>query len=58
MSYICNTMVKHVEVINIRLPDELIKWIDSLVAKKIYKTRSEAIREFSREYIATQGGRS
>lgn len=51
-------MVKHVEVINIRLPDELIKWIDSLVAKKIYKTRSEAIREFSREYIATQGGRS
>ena len=36
---------------NVRLPVEITKWLDSLVKKGIYKSRSEAIREFSREYI-------
>lgn len=45
-----------VRVVNIRLPDEIIKWLDSLVKKNIYNSRSEAIREFSREYILKHRG--
>lgn len=44
-------MDKEVEVINIRLPEELVTWLDSLVDKKQYRNRSEAIREFTREYL-------
>ena len=46
--------MKKSEIINIRLPKNHIDWIDNLVKKGIYKTRSEAIREFSREYIIQQ----
>ena len=45
-----------VAVVNVRLPDELISWIDSLVEKKIYNSRSEAIREFSRQYVLKHRG--
>ena len=45
-----------VRVVNIRLPDEIIKWLDSLVKNNIYNSRSEAIREFSREYILRHRG--
>jgi Arc/MetJ-type ribon-helix-helix transcriptional regulator len=40
------------EVLNVRLPDDIIKWIDSLVHKGIYNSRSEALRHFIREYIS------
>ena len=43
-------MVK-TEVLNVRVPDELILDIDSLVKKRTFKSRSEAIREFAREYV-------
>jgi len=39
------------EIVNLRLPKEHIKWLDTLVEKGIYKTRSEALREFSRKYL-------
>ena len=45
-----------VRVVNVRLPDEIIKWLDSLVKNNIYNSRSEAIREFSREYILKHRG--
>jgi len=35
----------------VRLPKETTEWLDSLVKKGIYKSRSEAIREFSREFL-------
>jgi len=38
-------------VVNVRLPDKIIGWIDSLVDKGIYNSRSEAIREFSRLHL-------
>jgi metal-responsive CopG/Arc/MetJ family transcriptional regulator len=41
-------------VLNVRVPDELILDIDSLVKKRIFKSRSEAIREFAREYVHEQ----
>jgi hypothetical protein len=42
------------EVLNVRIPDELILEIDSLVKKRVFKSRSEAIREFAREYVQQQ----
>jgi metal-responsive CopG/Arc/MetJ family transcriptional regulator len=39
------------EVINVRVPDDLILELDSLVKKRLFKSRSEAIREFAREYV-------
>ena len=39
------------ETVNVRLPDEIIRILDDLVAKGLYSSRSEAIREFSREYV-------
>jgi len=39
-------------VVNVRLPKELVATIDALVAKGVFKNRSEAVRQFSREYLA------
>ncbi len=44
-------MDKEAEIINVRLSEEIVRWLDSLVEKNIYRNRSEAIREFTREYI-------
>jgi metal-responsive CopG/Arc/MetJ family transcriptional regulator len=44
------------EAINIRLSEELVNWLDSLVKQKLYRNRSEAIREFAREYILKNRG--
>jgi Arc/MetJ-type ribon-helix-helix transcriptional regulator len=41
-----------IEILNVRLPKEITDWLDSLVKRGVYKSRSEAIREFSREYIS------
>ncbi len=38
-------------VINVRLPDEIIRILDSLVEKKLFSSRSEAIRDFLREHL-------
>ncbi|HIH24841.1 TPA: ribbon-helix-helix protein, CopG family [Candidatus Woesearchaeota archaeon] len=38
------------EAVNVRLPDELLRAIDLLVKKGVFSSRSEAIREFCREY--------
>lgn len=43
-----------IEVINVRLPQPVIVMLDSLVEKKIFSSRSEAIREFTREYVVEQ----
>lgn len=48
--------MKRVAVINIRLPDEIISWLDSMVDQKIYNSRSEAVREFSRDYVLRNRG--
>ena len=39
---------------NIRLPADIIKWLDSLVSKDMYGSRSEAIRDFLRDYLGGQ----
>jgi Arc/MetJ-type ribon-helix-helix transcriptional regulator len=40
-----------IEILNVRLPSEIVKWLDSLVERGIYKSRSEAIREFCRQHV-------
>lgn len=47
-------MSKESEVINVRLPEELILGLDKLVEKRLFKSRSEAIREFARQYVQEQ----
>ncbi len=47
-----------IDSLTTRLPDYLVKWLDSLVEKGIYKSRSEAVRDFLREYVLEQKGAS
>ena len=54
LSYRVLIVAKKTEILNIRLPDELILELDNLVKKKIFKSRSEAVREFTREYVQEQ----
>jgi len=42
------------EIVNVRLPKELLKKLDPLLEKKSYGSRSEAIRQFLREYVEEQ----
>jgi metal-responsive CopG/Arc/MetJ family transcriptional regulator len=42
------------EILNVRVPNDLIIELDSLVKKRVFKSRSEAIREFAREYVQEQ----
>jgi len=56
MSYISTTEVIRVtmddlETVNLRLPEEIIKLLDDLVTRGLFANRSEAIREFAREYV-------
>ncbi|MEM4397529.1 MAG: ribbon-helix-helix domain-containing protein [Candidatus Woesearchaeota archaeon] len=45
-----------VAILNVRLPDEIVSWIDNLVEKEIFNSRSEAVREFSRDYVLKMRG--
>ncbi len=45
-----------VTVVNVRLPTKIVKWLDSLVEKDIYNSRSEAIRDFSRGFVRENKG--
>ena len=47
-----------VTVVNVRLPKKIVEWIDSLVEKDIYNSRSETIRDFSRSYVIDNRGES
>ena len=42
------------EIVNVRLPKELLKKLDPLLQEKSYNTRSEAVRQFLREYVQEQ----
>ena len=47
-------MTQKTETLNVRVPDEIAGWIDSLVEKKLFSSRSEVIRPFLREYVNEQ----
>jgi Arc/MetJ-type ribon-helix-helix transcriptional regulator len=46
------------EMLNIRLPEDIIRWLDSLVESGIYSSRSEAIRDFLRDFVLQSDGES
>lgn len=47
-------MAQKTETVNVRVPDEIAVWIDSLVEKKLFSSRSEVVRHFLREYVQDQ----
>jgi putative addiction module CopG family antidote len=44
-------MPQQIHILNVRLPDDTIKWIDELVQQGVYNSRSEAIRDFLRDHM-------
>ena len=59
MSYNCILIVVKgvcvaTKTLNIRLSKPIIEWIDSLVEKGLYNNRSEAIRDFARQFVEGQ----
>lgn len=44
------------KVLNVRLPQELIRLLDDFVDNSNFNSRSEAIREFARQYVLENGG--
>jgi len=45
-----------IEILNVRIPSEIVEWLDSLVERGIYNSRAEAIRDFCRDYIKEKEG--
>ena len=45
-----------IEILNVRLPSLIVEWLDSLVSKGVYNSRSEAIRDFCRDYVSIKRG--
>ncbi len=44
-------MSKNIQILNVRLPKEIVSWIDSLVKANIYNSRSEVVRDMIRGYV-------
>lgn len=44
-------MSADVKVVNVRLPKEVLKWLDKLVKDEAYNSRSEILRDLIREYV-------
>ncbi len=44
-----------VKVVNVRVPSEIVEWLDSLVKRGIYNSRAEAIRDFCRQHSSQEG---
>ena len=49
--------IQMVKLVNTRLPRHIVKWLDLLVEKDVYKSRSEAVRDFLREFVLASGKR-
>ncbi|MBW2997317.1 ribbon-helix-helix domain-containing protein [Candidatus Woesearchaeota archaeon] len=44
-------MTQEIHILNVRLPRDVIEWIDSQVKAGVYNSRSEAIRNFVRDSL-------
>jgi len=44
-------MAQKISIMNVRLPEDIVSWLDTLVKKEIYGSRSEAVRDFLRDYL-------
>ena len=53
LSYnISGRLMQKTEIINVRLPEEIVDKIDFIVKEKLYSNRSEVIRQFLREFVS------
>ena len=52
--FVIQNAYKMIAVVNTRLPKHIVKWIDELVENEVYKSRSEAIRDFLRDYAINE----
>jgi Arc/MetJ-type ribon-helix-helix transcriptional regulator len=43
-----------IETVNVRIPRKVVDWLDDLIKEGLYKSRSEAIRAFLREYVLSE----
>jgi Arc/MetJ-type ribon-helix-helix transcriptional regulator len=43
------------EILNVRLPEEVLALLDRLVEQGLFNSRSEAVRAFCREYLEEHG---
>ena len=44
-------MVQSSELVNVRVPAHIVEWLEELVKKGTYKSRSEAMRDFIRLHV-------
>ena len=44
----------HIKTVNVRLPKDIIHLLDLLVEKGLYSSRSEAVRDFARDFVNNQ----
>ena len=44
-----------IAVLNVRLSNEMASWLDTLIDEGIYKSRSEALRDFIRDFLSDKG---
>lgn len=51
-------MTKETDILNVRLPKQILDWVDELVESGLFNNRSEVIRDFLREYIENQRGKN
>ncbi len=40
-----------ITTVRVRLPDEVLATLDELIRRGLFSNRSEAIREFTRQYV-------
>jgi len=48
---ITNPTNKKIKIVNVRLPEKITKWLDSLVKRGLFSSKSDAVRELVREYV-------
>ncbi|HLD86526.1 MAG TPA: ribbon-helix-helix domain-containing protein [Candidatus Nanoarchaeia archaeon] len=44
-----------IKIVNVRIPSEVVSWLDTLVERGVYNSRAEALREFCRDYMRKRG---
>ena len=43
-----------IDVLNVRLPEDIVEWLDSLIESGVYSSRSELIRDILRDLVNSE----
>jgi len=44
-------MKEEIHILNVRLPEDVLSWLDNLVKSGSYNSRSEVIRDIIRDFL-------